>query len=82
VEGISRVVHLKSSGHRFSQAAASRPNDAEQLHRLAAARAHRVVCLRCEAERGLLTETPPTRQGICLMTVALNGAANISSRGA
>ena len=33
------------------------------------------------AERGLLTATPAARQGSCLMTVALNGAANISNRG-
>jgi len=37
--------------------------------------------LRREAERGLLTVTPAALQGSCLMTVALNGAANISNRG-
>ena len=39
-------------------------------------------CVRREAERGLLTVTPRARQGSCLMTMALNGAANISNRGA
>ena len=34
------------------------------------------------AGRGLLTVTPTARQGSCLMTVALNGAANSSTRGA
>jgi hypothetical protein len=60
-----------------------RPNGAH--HRLAQARVGcmRVLgCVRREAERGLLTVTPPARQGSCLMTVALNGAANIFDRGA
>jgi len=35
-----------------------------------------------EAGRGVLTVTPAARQGSCLMIVALNGAANISDRGA
>ncbi len=39
-------------------------------------------CVRREAERRVLTVTLPARQGSCLMTVALNGAANISDRGA
>jgi hypothetical protein len=34
------------------------------------------------AGRGLPTVTPAARQGNCLMTVALNGAANISNTGA
>ncbi len=35
-----------------------------------------------QAGRGLLTVTPAACQGSCLMTVALNGAANISNSGA
>ena len=35
-----------------------------------------------EASAHMLTVTPTARQGSCLMTVALNGASNSSTRGA
>jgi hypothetical protein len=39
-------------------------------------------CPHSEAEAGLITVTSSARQGSCLMTVALNGAANSSNKGA